>query len=213
MALAVSAASTEMIDGNDKMAMAIAARSEAHLSMYDLRGSVIDVDSISCANEALHGRRDPIATDNNDRRLPYAITLLFPTGNEHMRASLQIGLAARDKLYNFGVLWDDNRLLAVLIFNLKGISLHFLYLLGDSTIGHRAIRHQVPRIVSFTHPAQRLLEHMHFDSFLGPIGLRHGGDADERVALNDRHRAFSNRYDRSDVLKPTIGLLPALSNT
>ena len=58
-----------------------------------------------------------------------------------MRAGLQIGLAARDKVYHFRILWDDNCLLAVLLFNLQGISLHFLYLLGDSAVGHRAIRH------------------------------------------------------------------------
>ena len=65
----------------------------------------------------LHGRGNPVSSDYDDRRLPCAIALLFPSGNEHVRAGLQIGLAARDKVYNFRILWDDNGLLTVLIFN------------------------------------------------------------------------------------------------
>ena len=56
-----------------------------------------------------------------------------------MRASLQIGLAARDKVYHFSILWNDNRLLAVLIFDLQRIPFDFLHLLRDCSVGHRAI--------------------------------------------------------------------------
>ena len=59
---------------------------------------------------ALHRRRNSIATDYDDRCLPCAVALLLPAGDEHMRASLQIGLTASDKVDDFGVARDDNGL-------------------------------------------------------------------------------------------------------
>ena len=82
---------------------------------------------------ALHRRRYPIATDNDDRCLPCAITLLLPAGDEHMRASLQIGLTASDKVDDFGVARDDNGLLAILVFDLQRVPLDFLQLLRDGS--------------------------------------------------------------------------------
>jgi hypothetical protein len=131
---------------------------------------------------ALHRRRDPVATDYDDRCKPRAITLLLPAGNEHIRSGLEIVLATGDKVDDFGVARDDNGLLAILVFDLQRVPLDLLHLLRDCSIGHGAIRHQVPRIVSFSHPAQRLLEHVHFDR-LRAIWLRHGGDADKRVVF------------------------------
>ena len=70
---------------------------------------------------ALHRRRYPIATDNDDRCLPCAIALLLPARDEHMRACLQIGLTASDKVDDFGVARDDNGLLAILVFDLSNV--------------------------------------------------------------------------------------------
>jgi hypothetical protein len=114
----------------------------------------------------LHRRRYPIATDNYDRCLPRAIALLLPAGNEHMCASLQIGLTASDKVDDFGVARDDNCLLAILVFDLQRVPLDFLHLLRDRSIGHRAVGHQVPRIVSLTGPTQRLLENVNLEDIL-----------------------------------------------
>ena len=41
---------------------------------------------------ALHRRRDPIATNNNNGRLPCAIGLLLPARYEYMGAGLQVAL-------------------------------------------------------------------------------------------------------------------------
>jgi hypothetical protein len=89
----------------------------------------------------LHRRRNPVATDNDDRCLPCAVALLLPTGDEHMLASLQIGLTASDKVDDFGVARDDNGLLAILVFDLQRVPLDFLHLLRDGSIGHGTIRH------------------------------------------------------------------------
>src|SRR5271169_3966060 len=105
--------------------------------------------------------------------------LLLPAGNEHMRASLQIGLTTSDEVDDFGVARDDNGLLAILVFDLQRVPLDFLHLLRDGSIGHGAIRHQVPRIVALTRSAKRLLKNVNFNRLLSPIRLRHGGDADE----------------------------------
>src|SRR4029077_2546307 len=95
----------------------------------------------------LHGRRNSIATDHDDRSLPCPVALLLPAGDEHMRASLQIGLAASDKVDDFGVARNDNGLLAILVFDMQRVPLDLLHLLRNRSIGHGAIRHQVPRIV------------------------------------------------------------------
>ena len=68
---------------------------------------------------ALHRRRNPVATDNDDRCPPCTVALLLPAGDEHMLASLQIGLTASDKVDDFGVARDDNGLLAILVFDLQ----------------------------------------------------------------------------------------------
>ena len=52
---------------------------------------------------------------------------------------------------------------------------------------------------------------MHFDSFLASIGLRHGGDADERVALNVGHRALGGGDDGGAVLERNIRFLSTLA--
>ena len=136
--------------------------------------------------------------------------LLLPAGDEHMRASLQIGFTASDKVDDFGVTRDDNGLLAILVFDLQRVPFDFLHLLRDGSIGHGAIRHQVPRIVSFTGTAQRLFKNVNFNRLLSPIRLRHCGDADEGVALDVRHRALSDRDDRSAILERDVGFLAAL---
>jgi hypothetical protein len=68
-------------------------------------------------------------------------------------------------------------------FDLQRVSLDFLHLLRDGSVGHGAIRHQVPRIMSFTGPTERLVKNVNFDRLLSTVRLRHGGDADERIAL------------------------------
>ena len=127
-----------------------------------------------------------------------------------MRPGLEIVLATGDKVDDFGVARDDNGLLAILVFDLQRVPLDFLHLLRDGSIGHGAIRHQVPRIVSFTSPTERLFKNVNFNRLLSPIRLRHGGDANERVALYIRHRALGDRDDGSAVLERNVGFLAAL---
>src|SRR6516162_1452019 len=96
---------------------------------------------ISAARQArLHRRRNPIATDNDNRSLPCPIRLLLPSWDEYMCAGLEIVFATRDQIHDFSVLRNYNGFLAVLVFDLQSIPLDFLHLLRDRSIGHGAIR-------------------------------------------------------------------------
>jgi len=51
---------------------------------------------------------------------------------------------------------------------------------------------------------------MNFYRLLRAVRLRHSGDADERVVLYVRHRAFVDRDDWSAILERNVGFLAAL---
>jgi hypothetical protein len=51
--------------------------------------------SFVLATSALHRRRDTIATDNDNGRLPCAIRLFLPARYEYMRGGLQVALVTR----------------------------------------------------------------------------------------------------------------------
>jgi hypothetical protein len=64
--------------------------------------------------------------------------------------------------------------------------------------------------VALTRSAERLLKNVNFNGLLSTIRLRHGGDADERIALYVRHRALGDRDNGSAVLERNVGFLAAL---
>jgi len=73
----------------------------------------------------------------------------------------------------------EDFLFSVLVFQRQRLPIDGGANLLDICIGHRALRPEIPRVVSFSGSAHCLGKDMHFERAHGAVRLRHGGDPHE----------------------------------
>src|SRR6266446_29173 len=131
-----------------------------------------------------HGRRDAIAADRDGGGFERAVVLLVGGGDEDLRAGLELALVTGDVGHDHRLRHDDDLLFSLLVLERDLVALHPFHHLRDGGVGHGAVGHQVPRPMTLAGAAHRLGEDMDLHCLLAAVGLRHAGDADERVVLD-----------------------------
>src|SRR5262249_11362068 len=141
-----------------------------------------------------HRRRHAVAADPPGAALQCSIGLL-DHDDEDLSAWLDLTLVARHVSHDRRIGGDSDLLFPVFVFQRQRPTVDRTDDLLDIGIGHRALRLQIPRIMSLSGAAHRFRKDMHLDSVEAAVGLRHRGHSDKRVLFDVRQRCFDDAGD------------------
>src|SRR6516164_7899334 len=151
-----------------------------------------------------HGRRDAVAADRDGGGFERAVILLVGGSDEDLRAGLELALVTGDVGHDHRLRRDHDLLFSLLVLERDLVALHTLHHLRDGGVGHGAVGHQVPRPMTLASAAHRLGEDMNLHRLLAAVGLRHAGDADERIVLDVGERRLDDAAHRGIVGQPHL---------
>src|SRR5262252_2321341 len=151
-----------------------------------------------------HGRRNAVAADRDGGGFERAVVLLVGGSDEDLRAGLELALVTGDVGHDHRLRHNDDLLFPLLVLERDLVALHPFHHLRDGGVGHGAVGHQVPRPVTLAGAAHRLGEDVDLHRLLAAVGLRHAGDADERIVLNVGERGLDDPAHRGIVGQPHL---------
>src|SRR5580704_16493528 len=136
-------------------------------------------------------RHRTLTPDIDPRRLQRAVGFLHRAEYRESGAGFEIAFGADLVAPDRHAGGHDDLLLPLLVFERDGRTIDARHICTHRPVGHGAVRYGVGP-VALAGAAHFLREDMNFERFLGAIGLRHGGAADEEAFLDVGERGVDH---------------------